>query len=360
MPFISRLIATISLCALLAGCAQTGPPLPPSLELPKPPSDLHAIRKGSLVTLSWSEPTRTTDLQTARYLGPTRICRSMVHEMKECGTPVGQVATPQPAPTSGTAQPQIQVFNDPLPAAIQQQNPGGDVTYAVEVLNRDRRGAGISNQVTVPATPTLSPPKDFRAELTGNGVTFSWTGTIETSSIAGIQHRYRIYRRDEAAGKDTVASEIPASDNATMQAQDSTLEWEKTYLYRITSVSVVARQGGEAQVEGDDSAAIRIVAHDIFPPAVPTGLQAVYSGEGQRPFIDLIWAPVTDADLAGYNIYRHEGDGMPVKLNDELVKAPSYRDAAVVAGKTYLYSVSAIDLRSNESGRSEQASETVP
>ena len=50
MPVISRLVATISLCALLAGCAQTGPPLPPSLELPKPPSDLHAIRKGSLAS----------------------------------------------------------------------------------------------------------------------------------------------------------------------------------------------------------------------------------------------------------------------------------------------------------------------
>jgi hypothetical protein len=43
----------------------------------------------------------------------------------------------------------------------------------------------------------------------------------------------------------------------------------------------------------------------------------------------------------------------PVKLNSELVKSPSYRDIAVTSGKTYTYSVSAVDVRGNESQRSE-------
>jgi len=117
------------------------------------------------------------------------------------------------------------------------------------------------------------------------------------------------------------------------------------------------------QVEGDDSPVIRVVAHDIFPPSVPAGLQAAYSGEGQKPFIDLIWAPVASADLAGYNIYRREANsakGRPTKLNAELVKSPSYRDAEVSSGKTYIYSVSAVDVRGNESARSDEASEPVP
>jgi fibronectin type 3 domain-containing protein len=93
-------------------------------------------------------------------------------------------------------------------------------------------------------------------------------------------------------------------------------------------------------------------------------LQAAYSGEGQKPFIDLIWAPVTNADLAGYNVFRSESTGAEittrVKLNSELVKSPSYRDSAVASGKTYTYSVSAVDVRGNESQRSEEASEPVP
>jgi hypothetical protein len=357
-----NLSLVMALCALFANCAQTGPPLPPSLELPKPTSDLRALRKGNHVTVTWSEPTRTTDRQTVRNLGSTRICRSLQSEMKECGTPVGEIPPPrsaQPSQSSGATQPESRSFIDSLPVTVQQQNPLGDVTYAVEVLNRDGRGAGFSNRAAVAAVPTLPPPADFRAQLTGSGAAFTWSASAE-STLPGVQHRYRIYRREEGTEKDTMASEVPADEIGPPHAQDSNFEWEKTYLYRITSVSIVTRPGGEVQVEGDDSPAVRIFAHDVFPPAVPSGLQAVYSGEGQKPFVDLIWAPVTDADLAGYNIYRHESDGSPVKLNVNLVSSPSYRDSALESGNTYRYSVSAVDVRGNESARSEEASETVP
>ena len=114
------------------------------------------------------------------------------------------------------------------------------------------------------------------------------------------------------------------------------------------------------EVEGEDTKDVKVFAHDIFPPGVPTGLQAVFSGEGQQAFIDLVWAPVTDADLEGYNVYRHEDGAAAVKLNSEAVKTPGFRDMQVVAGKVYFYAVSAVDQRGNESGRSEGASERVP
>ena len=47
---------------------------------------------------------------------------------------------------------------------------------------------------------------------------------------------------------------------------------------------------------------------------MPTGLQAVFSGVGQAPFIDLVWSPDTEADLAGYNIFRHEENGPAGKI----------------------------------------------
>ena len=352
-------MALLALCLILARCAQTGPPLPPSLELPRPPSDLRASRKGSAVTLIWSVPTLTTDRQSVRYLGPTRICRSTAKEMTECGDPVGEVVAPHEPPSRSTpAKPQT--FTDSLPSATQEQNPTGNVTYAVEVLNRDGRGAGLSNRVHVTAVPTLPPPQDQAVELTGDGVVLTWTSAGENGSATGVQHRYRIYRRDESTGEDVVAGEILAGQAGPMRFVDSSFEWEKTYLYRITAVSIVARPGGEVQVEGEDSPALRVVAHDVFPPAVPAGLQAVASGESQKPFVDLIWAPVTDADLGGYNVYRCEANSAAVKLNSEPIKSPSYRDSTVAPGKTYVYSVSSVDVRGNESAKSEEASETVP
>jgi fibronectin type 3 domain-containing protein len=113
-------------------------------------------------------------------------------------------------------------------------------------------------------------------------------------------------------------------------------------------------------IDGDDTPEVKVFAHDVFPPEVPEGVQAVFSGPGQERFIDLIWTPVTDTDLDGYNIYRHEEGAAAVKLNSELVKTPAYRDMSVAAAKTYFYSVAAVDQRGNESGRSEEASERVP
>jgi len=374
--------ATAALCIFLAGCAQTGPPLPPSLELPKPPGDLHASRKGNRVTLSWSEPAQTTDRQSVRYLGPTLICRSPETEITTCGNPVGTAPPPPVVPQksasrratgqrSASPRPAPQIFTDTLPATMLKPDPGAEVTYAVEVLNRYARGAGLSDRVHVPAIITLPPPSDLSAELTGDGVILSWTSAGEpavfssqpTSNSPGLQFRYRIYRRDES-GKDAIAGEVPVSGSGPIHFADAGFEWEKAYSYRVTVVGIIQRPDNETQVEGDDSPPIHVVAHDIFPPDVPIGLQAAYSGEGQRPFIDLIWAPVTNADLAGYNIYRGETNGAVVgkliKINSDLVKSPAYRDSEVKSGKMYTYSVSAVDVRGNESARSEETSEPVP
>jgi fibronectin type 3 domain-containing protein len=160
---------------------------------------------------------------------------------------------------------------------------------------------------------------------------------------------------------DTVVGEVPLNESSAAQLLDHSFEWEKTYSYRATVVTVIHAEGKPGtQFEGDDTPAVEVFAHDVFPPAVPSGLQAVFSGVGQQPFIDLIWAPDAEADLAGYNVFRHEAGAEQVKVNTELVKTPAFRDMNVESGKTYVYSISAVDVRGNESARSPEASEAVP
>jgi fibronectin type 3 domain-containing protein len=89
-------------------------------------------------------------------------------------------------------------------------------------------------------------------------------------------------------------------------------------------------------------------------------LQAVSSGPGKQLFIDLIWAPVSDVDLAGYNVYRRTDGGSAVKVNTKPLRVPAYRDNTVDHAKRYAYSVTAADSRGNESAHSEEATETVP
>src|SRR5260221_8892562 len=276
-----KFIAPTAFCLLLAGCAQTGPPLPPSLELPKPPTDLRASRKGNRVTLNWSEPALTTDRQSVRYLGPTLVCRGLDPEVTKCEN-FGAMLPPPSAAPQKPPRPPPQSYTDTLPSDMWQDNLTAEVTYAVEVLNRNARGAGLSNRVHVAAVLTLPAPGDLAAELTGDGVVLTWTGPGELHATPGIQHRYRIYRRDESSGKDAVAGEVPLGEPGPAHFTDSTFECEKTYLYRITVVSIVKRSDSEIQVEGDDTPPVRVIAHDVFPPSVPAGFQAVYSGEGQK------------------------------------------------------------------------------
>ena len=353
----SRLLLAVGALLALVSCATIGPPRPPSLDLPKPPSDVRATRKGDHVTLTWTVPTVTTDRQTIRNVGATRICRGTDAALTQCGRPVGSAA---PQRTTFEGQRVSATYIDVLPSDLTVK-PAGFVSYGIAVLNTGGQTAGLSNQVRVSLAPTEPPPKDFAARMTSQGVVLSWTNTIPPSGQDSVRYAYRTTRHPEGGQQQTVVGEVPAASEGNLTLTDSSFEWEKTYEYRIEVVTVATQADGhEIQVEGGDSAEVKVFADDVYPPAVPAGLQAVYSGEGGQSFIDLIWAPVTDADLAGYNVYRREDGTAPVKLNAQLVKAPAFHDSPLVAGKTYFYSVSAVDVRGNESARSEEASERVP
>ena len=76
-------------CAVLVSCGAPGVPIPPSLELAKPVTDLRAARKGDKVYLAWTVPSRTVDRQSVRHPGATRICRSLNVPVTDCKNPIG-------------------------------------------------------------------------------------------------------------------------------------------------------------------------------------------------------------------------------------------------------------------------------
>jgi hypothetical protein len=362
---------TSIICVLLAGltaCGSPGIPRPPSLDLPEPAKDLRAVRKGDRVFLAWTVPTLTTDGQTIRHAGPTHVCRSKDTTVTDCAKPAGEIA-PGPAnaqsnpassgPRQAVSKPKAN-YVDAVPSALLDNSPASQLFYAVSVLNDKDRSAEISNVIAVPAVRSVLPPTDFQSQVTAQGVVLSWAPLDRTAETPGLKYAYRVYRRTDASSADVVVGELPLDSPLPSEIADHSFEWEKNYSYRCTVVTFIHADGkADTQFEGDDTPEARVFTHDVFPPAVPGGLQAVYSGAGQQAFIDLIWAPDTDEDLAGYNVYRSEG-GSRIKVNRELVKTSAYRDDQVASGKTYHYSVTAVDVRGNESAPSGEASESVP
>lgn len=358
MRFVSPKLALSLLgSAWLVACGSPGVPIPPSLELPRQVRNLQASRKADQVTLTWSMPTKTTDQRNLRHSGIVGICRDSAL-MKKCAQ-IGQIPF-TPPPPGRTPAANLTSYTDQIPLNLETQNPLGNLFYAVDVKNSYGRSAGPSNQAQVPLAPTLAAPTNFRQTLSANGIRLTWDAIGNVPPISGLRFVYRVYRRDVATKTQVVTGELPVQ-NASPEILDTGFEWEKTYEYWLTVVTIVAEpNGNEHAVEGDDTPTVRVVAHDVFPPARPTGLQAVFSGPGQKPSIDVVWHPNVEADFAGYNLYRHEPGSDRVKINTELIKSPAFRDPNVLPRHTYFYSVSAVDVRDNESPRSDEASETVP
>jgi len=355
-----RLALGLLACGLPWGCGSPAPPLPPSLELAQPVRDLRAVRKGGKVSLTWSVPVETTDKQNIHHPGVTQVCRSLAPEPVSCNPPVASIPASALPFTKKTTSKIEAARVDTLPPVSERDHPSSSFRYAVRVLNSYGRTAGLSNEVSVPSAPTLSPPSALRLELEREGVKISWE-PVAPPAVPGVRFLSRVYRREDQTGPDQVVGELPFEDSNQPSVVDHNFEWEKSYQYYVTVVTVVfTGAGAEQEVEGEDSLPKAIRTHDIFRPATPSGLQAVFSVLGAKPFIDLVWTPNTDADLTGYNVYRREEVSPATKLNRELLHQSAYKDSDIALGKRYFYSVSAVDVRGNESARSEEASETAP
>ena len=361
---IRLLIFLLGIAGILGctSCATPGSVQLPSLNLTRPAEDLTASRKGNKVKLDWTLPGKNTDrtLVQLKHVGDTLICRQVGTELMSDCHQVGTLLPPKgPVRKKGEPDPKIRMtYTDTLPEQMEDDNPSGFATYAVEIMNTRDRSAGLSNQVVIPLAPTIAPPTEVSAEVSAEGVRVSWSGGDIPVAPQGLTYRYRVERSPAGAGAYISLNDLDAVSAGSYL--DQSFEWEKKYEYRVTSVTDVRASGRQASVEGDDSSTAEVYTKDIYPPAQPVGLQAVFSSVGQKPFVDLTWAPNLETDLAGYNVFRRSNGGEWLKLNQKPVPVPSFRDENVQPGMTYEYSVSAVDLRANESPRSAITSEDVP
>ena len=354
-----RFLALFSLAAAvgLCGCGLPGAPQPPSLGIPKAVGDLQAARKGSLVRLAWTEPKETTDGELIRKLGQMVVARA------EEGGAFQKIAAIPLQPALKTEQPVRASASDDISALLANPATTDFLRYQVVSLSSRGRASFPSNEVSIPAVVTAVPPQNLTLRLTPDGVRINFVvPQLPNFRRLDSQFIFRMERRELGVAENvaaTIVAQVRPGEQV-LPLTDSSIEWEKTYTYWVTPVTLWRSGLQQGEVEGDDSPTSTIIAHDIFPPAMPSGLQAVFSGMMQHPAIDLTWTPNTEQDLAGYNVYRHTEGTVPAKINTELVKTPAFHDPGVALGRTYYYSLTAVDLRGNESAKSQEASETVP
>ncbi|HYA49526.1 MAG TPA: hypothetical protein VEG35_07475, partial [Burkholderiales bacterium] len=167
---------------------------------------------------------------------------------------------------------------------------------------------------------------------------------IDGSTPASIGG-YTVFR-SEGGGQ---PERLTASPVAGTVFADRRFAFGASYAYTVRA----AAAGADPDLESEDSAPVRVVPRDTFPPAPPSGL-VVLAGPNA---VSLSWATGREDDLAGYRVWRKEAGGAdfaPLGLG-RLVPGNAFTDATVERGKTYIYAVSACDRAGNESSRTESA-----
>ena len=349
-----------ALALAAAGCGTPGAPQPPSLDLPDNVTDLAAVRAGGQVSLSWTMPTKNTDKLLLKGDVAVRVCRKL---SGECAT----AATLEFAPGAEGK------FVDTLPAVLAAGNPRV-LTYFVELENRKGRSAGLSKAAPVLAGAAPAAVNALKAEVRKEGVALSWNAEGEEANPTAVRlDRKLLTPSAKAKSQQGFLAQpaepaerslwVEAGARPAGRALDREIQFGNVYEYRAQRVVRMDVNGRMLELAGELSHEVRVEAKDIFPPAAPTGLAAVATegSNGAEAAIDLSWQPASDADLAGYIVYRREAASEWARISPaEPVVAPAFHDAHVEQGHTYEYAVSAIGRNGHESVRSEAASEAVP
>jgi hypothetical protein len=375
-------LISLWLALLCAGCANPGPPKPPSLHLPTLVSDLTAVRTGDRVLLRWTTPSRTTDNFPVKDQMTAQICRE--------ASPRPDTAAARPTFCSPvlrlTVAPGPSQVSDTLPARL-CSDPVVLITYRVQIFNSNGRSAGDSAPAFAASGQAPPPIEALNGTPSERGAVLEWTAPAKS-----LGDQVELTRTDLSAPSMAAKPAKSARPHAKIRSKtvtpaksatgpsgpvafrtaeppfgttDTTAKFGGTYTYLAERVRLVRFGTHNLEIDSDPSSPVTIAMRDTFPPSSPTGLATVPGTGLAAPYIDLSWEPNTEPDLAGYRVYRElarpNGDpqGPLARLTPSPVTSPAYRDVAVSPGQRYIYWVTAVDASGNESAPSAKAQEVV-
>jgi hypothetical protein len=343
--------------SLSTGCGNVGAPLPPLIQIPVLVSDLKVQQFGKSAHLSWTLPKLNTDGSAATTVATVEIYRLATDRN-------------QPAPDSkwfaqsahlwksipkqvlDTYPPDMKLsFSDTF-----QEFNAGDVFqrsfhYAVRVVNNKKQSAGLSKIVSLTVSPLPTSPENLHVVSLGEQHTeLGWDLpklNIDGSAV-NDPTQFNVYRRADLQSPETRLNQTLVKE---ARFKDESIELDKSYVYSVRPV--VETPSGP--VEGEDSQLLEVTNADTYPPKPPGEVTAISSDQG----ISLVWLPNTEADLAGYWVYRSGQDKKFERLQDQLLTTASIIDKSAEKGQTYFYRVKAVDLKGNASEFSEEVSDTV-
>jgi hypothetical protein len=383
----SRRVLALLTCLLLANlaCGKKGDPEPPLPRGPNAVSNLSVEQEGDDAILTFAFPDRLMNgaplmdlsaIEVYRVVNPPPSLTAPPRTGRAAGGASGTTTTvPLPGAAERRAATNVRlaeegfyatsqkvatlslsaiaestrgasvVYRDPLSPLLAKEGKPAPLAYAVISVRRGGERSPLSNIVTLtpdiaPAAPTLMPayPEEGR-------VCLEWLPP-ETDVLGRPVEigGYAVYRR--ILPQEEYEAPLNPKPVAGTSYVDATAPYGAPLVYTVRAI--LARN---PKVEGLPAEELAVLYRDVYPPPAPARLDAL--SEASR--VRLVWSPVDAPDLAGYLVFRAEGDGVPARLTKDPVTDPFFTDEAVAQGKRYRYSVRAVDRAGNQSPSSPEA-----
>lgn len=360
---------------LLGGCAAPAEPTERKAPVPEAVADLTAAQTGDEVLLSFALPKVTAERHPLKQAPTIEIYRLMRpaggSAATTASTPAPELLVTIPAGMVSQYSDQGQIrYVDSLKAADFSAGDEVSAQYTVRSFVSPKKISPESNSAALQIYPAPEPVSDLKGEMTHSGIVLTWTAPEKTVFGRPVTiAKYHVYRAEllppdpastDAAAKPKIkASPAQIGQNTSPAYRDLQIETGKTYVYSVRSVV----QHGNDALESEDSNWATVTPKPALPPGAPQGLVSVFvPAIAESPgHVELSWAINPENDIAGYNVYRSEQEGVSgPRLNQELLLTPAFRDMNAVPGRRYLYTVTAMDRTGNESPASTAVEGGVP
>ena len=222
--------------------------------------------------------------------------------------------------------------------------------FSLKVKGKGRRKSEFSRLWTIKPEVISLPPREIKASVFQDRVEISWKAAdrnFDQTSPARFRG-FNVYRSE---GKDQPRR---LNDKLIKEGKfsDKNFLLGKVYRYFVRA----SASEPPPLIESGDSEVIEIQAKDTFAPAAPSGLTSIAA----ESYISLSWDSNTEADLAGYRVWRRvAGESEFELLTPQPIRGNAFIDARAEKSRGYDYAVTALDKAGNESPKSEIVSEII-
>jgi len=378
-PHCLSLLSLIVFVAGAVSCGKKGDPQPPLPRGPRAVSDLAVEQEGGEAVLTFTYPDRLLTGQPLTDLAAIAVYRvvnppASLTAAKPAATGGGPKTDEAPASGARRAataarlaedaflRDAVRVFEIPA-ASLVQHTRGATVVYrdglgpllkagklpatlawAVVSVRRTGEKSPLSNfAVLAPAVPP-GPPVILAVTPEEGRICLEWlppaTDMLGQPVEAG---GYFVYRR--TLPEEEYAAPVNAKPVAGTAYVDAGAP------YGQLAYTLRAILPNKPKVEGAPADEAALDYRDVFPPSAPARLDAL----PEAGLVRLVWDPVPAPDLAGYIVFRAEGNAEPARLTAEPVKDSFLSDTSAQPGHRYRYTVRAVDKAGNVSAPSPEA-----